>query len=189
MSAVHFSGLETDHTQQERQRRFAAAVECRRGIPASKFHLITILIQCNPVDFAGAIVFRLLYIATLFAQPFLIEDVLNFLEDGSMSLNRGYGLIGAFGLIYLFIAIFTAHYAHCTNRFALSSWALLVNAVVNATLNAPVATLPPPGKVGAAVNVDAANTVQGFRAMHDMWASFVTVALCLWLLYLQVGLA
>ncbi|PYI08532.1 P-loop containing nucleoside triphosphate hydrolase protein [Aspergillus sclerotiicarbonarius CBS 121057] len=189
LSAVDFSGLETDRTQQERQRRFAAAVERRRGTPASKFHLITTLIHCNLVDFVGAIVFRLLYIATLFAQPFLIQDVLRFLEDGSMPINRGYGLIGAFGLIYLFIAIFTAHYAHCTNRFALGSWALLVNAVVNATLNAPVATIPPPGKVGAAVNVDAANTVQGFRAMHDMWASFVTVALCLWLLYVQLGIA
>ncbi|PWY89417.1 P-loop containing nucleoside triphosphate hydrolase protein [Aspergillus sclerotioniger CBS 115572] len=189
LSAVDFSGLETDRTQQERQRRFTAAVERRRGTPASKFHLITILIYCNPADFVGAIVFRLSYIAALFAQPFLIQDVLNFLEDGSMPLNRGYGLIGAFGLIYLFIAIFTAHYAHCTNRFALGSWALLVNGVVDATLNAPVATIPQPGKVGAAVNVDAANTVQGFRAMHDLWASFVTVALCLWLLYLQLGLA
>ncbi|RAK97248.1 P-loop containing nucleoside triphosphate hydrolase protein [Aspergillus ibericus CBS 121593] len=189
LSAVDFSGLETDHTQQERQRRFAAAVERRRGTDASNFHLITILIRCNLVDFAGAIIFRLLYIATLFAQPFLIQDILRFLDDSSVPINRGYGLIGAFGLIYLFIAIFTAHYAHCTNRFALGSWALLVNAVVDATLNAPVATIPSPGKVGAAVNVDAANIVQGFRAMHDMWASFVIVALCLWLLYIQLGIA
>jgi ATP-binding cassette subfamily C (CFTR/MRP) protein 1 len=48
---------------------------------------------------------RLTLIAFSIAQPFLIEDGINFVEGGTESNRYGYGLIGAFGITYLGIAV------------------------------------------------------------------------------------
>jgi ATP-binding cassette subfamily C (CFTR/MRP) protein 1 len=48
---------------------------------------------------------RLVLIAFSIAQPFLIEDAINFVEGGTEPNRYGYGLIGAFGFTYLGIAV------------------------------------------------------------------------------------
>lgn len=48
---------------------------------------------------------RLALIAFSIAQPFLIQEAIDFVEDGTMTNRYGYGLIGAFGLTYLGIAV------------------------------------------------------------------------------------
>lgn len=48
---------------------------------------------------------RLVLIAFSIAQPFLFEDTINFVEGGTEPNRYGYGLIGAFGITYLGIAV------------------------------------------------------------------------------------
>ena len=48
---------------------------------------------------------RLVLVAFSIAQPFLIQDAIDFVEGGTGSDQHGYGLIGAFGITYLGIAV------------------------------------------------------------------------------------
>lgn len=48
---------------------------------------------------------RLVLIAFSIAQPFLIQTAIDFVEGGTKSDQFGYGLIGAFGITFLGIAV------------------------------------------------------------------------------------
>jgi hypothetical protein len=48
---------------------------------------------------------RLFLVAFSIAQPFLIQDAIDFVENGNEPDRHGYGLIGAFGITYLGIAV------------------------------------------------------------------------------------
>jgi len=48
---------------------------------------------------------RLVLIAFSIAQPFLIQAAIDFVEGGTKSDRYGYGLIGAFGISFLGIAV------------------------------------------------------------------------------------
>jgi hypothetical protein len=52
---------------------------------------------------------RLVLIAFSIAQPFLIEDAIRFVEDGTQPNRYGYGLIGAFGVTYVGISVRLIH--------------------------------------------------------------------------------
>lgn len=56
---------------------------------------------------ASAVVPRLCLTAFTFAQPFLIERVIAYLsEDENVNTNKiGYGLIGAYGIVYTGIGV------------------------------------------------------------------------------------
>jgi hypothetical protein len=50
---------------------------------------------------------RIFLIAFTFCQPLLLKRLLNYLgsPDGKQALEIGYGLIGAYGIVYLGIAV------------------------------------------------------------------------------------
>ena len=53
-----------------------------------------------------AIIPRLLLIGFIFAQPFIIRDVIEFVAaPRGTSMDTGYGLIGAFAFVYIGIAV------------------------------------------------------------------------------------
>lgn len=56
---------------------------------------------------ASAIVPRLCLTAFTFAQPFLINRVIGYLSEfnSANTKNVGYGLIGAYGLVYIGIGV------------------------------------------------------------------------------------
>jgi ATP-binding cassette, subfamily C (CFTR/MRP), member 1 len=44
-----------------------------------------------------------------FCQPLLINRYLQFLQDPTESMSIGYGLLGAYGVVYLGLAVFFMH--------------------------------------------------------------------------------
>jgi ATP-binding cassette, subfamily C (CFTR/MRP), member 1 len=111
-------------------------------------------------------------------------------SNESVPLNRGYGLIGGFGLVYFTIGISYAHYIHAANQLALSARALLIDAIFQAGMESePGAVSPNDGNSSTLINVDVENAFQGLRSMHDTWACLITVVIGLYLLYRELGLA
>lgn len=57
--------------------------------------------------FLGTVIPRICVVALKLAQPFLIQDAINFINNTTVasSNNTGYGLIAAYGLVYLGIAV------------------------------------------------------------------------------------
>ncbi|KAK6607376.1 ABC multidrug transporter [Botrytis cinerea] len=75
------------------------------------------------------------------AQPFLIEDAINFVEGGTEPNQYGYGLIGAFGITYLGIAISTAWYQYLTSRALTMIRAALISIIYKSSLDIAVGTV------------------------------------------------
>jgi len=72
---------------------------------------------------------RLCLLAFTICQPLVLNRFLSFLASPSESPDTGYGLIGAYGLVYLGIAISTSFYYHRAFRAVTMLRGMLMSAV------------------------------------------------------------
>lgn len=95
----------------------------------------------------AVIVPRLVQLAFTICQPLVLNRLLIYLEDESQSEKIGYGLIGAYGLVYVGIAASQALYHHRNGRSTSMLRGILISAVfgkateisiTTADTNAPV---------------------------------------------------
>ncbi|KAL8747798.1 MAG: hypothetical protein Q9190_000370 [Brigantiaea leucoxantha] len=133
---------------------------------------------------------RLGLIAFNFAQPFLIERAIHFSQQPvtSSTTNVGYGLIGAYFLVYCGIAFTTGQYQHLTYRAITMARGGLVS-----MLFAKTSTLKADAVDSAAsltlMSADIERITNGWQTMHEVWANVVEVALAIYLLQRQLGVA
>jgi ATP-binding cassette subfamily C (CFTR/MRP) protein 1 len=129
---------------------------------------------------------RAALIAFKFCQPFLINILLEYLEQPAdhASRNRGYGLIGATILIYTGIAIFTALYWYLHERTLCMSRGSLAGAVYKKTTEAKLTTVGASSAI-TLMSADVERIRLGFLNLHEFWANCIEVGLAGWLLYRQ----
>lgn len=77
----------------------------------------------------GVVFPRLLQLAFTICQPLVLNQFLAFLEHPEESINHGYGLIGAYGLVYLGIALSGAFFSHQATRTVTMLRGILVSAI------------------------------------------------------------
>ncbi|TQV93036.1 ABC multidrug transporter [Cordyceps javanica] len=133
-----------------------------------------------------AIVPRLCLLGFTFSQPFFIESLLDALSLSVVPANISYGLVAAAFFIYAGIAVSTAFYWYYHYRMLAMARAMLVTEIY-----AHSARLPD-GRAGdnAAVTLmstDWERINDGFKAVHDIWASLAQVGLASWMLHRQLG--
>lgn len=77
------------------------------GNQRGKNALAKVVVLSFKWPFLGTVLPRICVVALKLAQPFLIRDAINFIDNTSMksSNTTGYGLIAAYGLVYLGIAV------------------------------------------------------------------------------------
>lgn len=133
---------------------------------------------------------RLGLIAFNFCQPFLIQRAINFSSRSTSEdpNNVGYGLIGAYFLVYAGIAITTGQYQHLTYRAITMTRGGLVSMMfaktsslkANAADSATSLTL---------MSADIERITNGWQTMHEIWANLIEIALAIFLLERQLGVA
>lgn len=133
---------------------------------------------------------RLGLIGFTFCQPFLIECALEFNRQpvDASSTNVGYGLIGAYFLVYVGIAITSGQYQHLTYRAITMARGGLVSMMFAKT---PLikANAADPASSLTLMSADIERITHGWQTMHECWASVVEVAVAIWLLQRQLGAA
>ncbi|GAD93146.1 ABC transporter [Paecilomyces variotii No. 5] len=141
----------------------------------------TILAACLP---------RLAYTGFTFAQPFLIDRVLSFTSGSrdNRSANEGYGLIGAYAIVYIGAAISLPLYEHKVYRTLAKFRGSLTAMIYEKTL-----LLSSSGSSSAeAITLMSADIDRlgiCMQDLHEVYAGSLEVALCLWLLYVYLGVA
>ncbi|PQE32692.1 ABC multidrug transporter protein [Rutstroemia sp. NJR-2017a WRK4] len=140
-----------------------------------------------------------------FCQPLLINRFTTYLQEPitEKSRNQGYGLVGAYGLVYLGITVRnftnpksfelnaysgTAVYYRLTYRSLIMIRGVLVSAIYLKTTQIGAGEL----ENSAAVTLMSADTERimfALRQMHEVWGNLIEVGLATWLLYTQVGFA
>ena len=90
---------------------------------------------------AACIFRRLCVIGFRFAQPFLLSRTVNFVNSKGDSNNVGWGLTGAFGLVFAGMAVSNGSYYHMTFRFITSVRGSLVGMIYAKTVDLSIISL------------------------------------------------
>ncbi|KAL2198275.1 P-loop containing nucleoside triphosphate hydrolase protein [Corynascus similis CBS 632.67] len=157
---------------------------------AAKSALLTTLFKSMPGKFLIPVFPRATIVALTLTQPMLLERMITFVQGGGYEqrMDVGYALIGAFAVLYTLMALFNAWYAHACNKLALEMRSQLVDSCYRKLLKMRLAALDS-GKAATLINVDMQHIMEGSKILHDIWASFVTVAVAVYLLYRKIQLA
>ena len=133
---------------------------------------------------------RLGLIAFNFCQPFLIQRAISFSSQSKIedSNNIGYGLIGAYFLVYSGIAITTGQYQHLTYRAITMARGGLIS-LMFAKTSSLKANAADPATSLTLMSADIERITNGWQTMHEIWANLIEIALAIYLLERQLGAA
>ena len=133
---------------------------------------------------------RLGYIGFTFSQPFLISEAIALVDQpiNKSTDNAAYGMIGAYIIVYMGIAITMAQFQHWTYRSITMARGGLISMLFNKT------TLVKPNDVDPSssltlMSADIERITTGWQHMHEIWANSLEVALAIYLLERQLGAA
>lgn len=134
---------------------------------------------------------RLALIFFRFMQPLLISKITSLINSPSSSSeftsSKGWALTAASGLIYISLALTTAASQHKTNRSIAMIRGALIAAIYTQTLSLPI-NLDESAAV-TLMSSDVERICVALQPIHDLWASPLEIALAIWLLQKEIGIA
>ncbi|TVY83913.1 ABC transporter FUM19 [Lachnellula suecica] len=173
--ALQLKLMENLKTYQSKGRGFGLAKALARTLA------ISLLLPIGP---------RVALIGFKFCQPFLINTLLNYLQQpvDKSSKDIGYGLIGATILIYSGMAISTAFYWYFHERSLCMSRGSLAGAIYKKTTEVKISAASDSATL-TLMSTDVERIRLGFLNLHEFWANTIESVLGIWLLQRQLGTA
>ncbi|KAL7947355.1 P-loop containing nucleoside triphosphate hydrolase protein [Trichoderma barbatum] len=156
--------------------------------PKARHSLVKACFRTHLSTFPSAVFPRLCFAAFTFAQPFLVETTINFVGDENADDSHGKGLVGAWALVYLGIALSRSLYAYETSRFIAKLRGGLIGLVYQRSLDIRAAD---EGDISAVtlMGTDIERIASAMRQLHEIWGSLLDIAIACWLLERQLFLA
>ncbi|KAL3299574.1 ABC transporter [Colletotrichum asianum] len=123
-----------------------------------------------------------------FAQPFLINTTVSFVGQEKPDANFGKGLIGAWALVYLGIAVSNSIFQYHNLRFTTRLRGGLVALIYQQAINTREADT---GEITAValMGTDVERIHMSMSVFHLLWSSLLDIIIASWLLGLQLSLA
>ncbi|EXJ89815.1 hypothetical protein A1O3_02882 [Capronia epimyces CBS 606.96] len=173
--------LASAHVQDRFTRQWTAIKEHHRlslVLTTLKVLKWQLLVSCLP---------RLLLSGVRFAQPFLTQATISYVANrNNQKASVGWGLVGAYSLVYFAQAVLTAASNHLLNRCITQLRGGLVSLLYNKTLDLNIVT----GDVTASLTLmssDVQRIVEPLAMIHDTWGGIIDVGLGMYLLYRNLG--
>ena len=159
-------------------------------INVGKYALLHATARAMIFPLATAVVPRLCLIFFRYMQPLLIHRVSTFVAQPvtGYSMNQGWGLTGAYGLVYLGLALSQAIYYHQVYRMITMVRSALVTTIYGKTVELSTIALDESAAV-TLMSTDVERICDSLAQLHEIWASIIEIALGIWLLTNQIGLA
>ncbi|TVY60887.1 ABC transporter FUM19 [Lachnellula suecica] len=135
---------------------------------------------------------RLCLIGLRFSQPLLLKRIVDFVSqpDGKEKTNIGYGLLGATALVFLGNAIVKGVFNYKKVRVMTMARGALISIIFSKVLTVSATIAAAKGsRTLTLMSTDVENIAKGFELMNDIWASPIEVAIALWLLQRELGVA
>ncbi|KAG5930350.1 hypothetical protein E4U42_001865 [Claviceps africana] len=157
---------------------------------SSKRALLWVFVYHYKWDLLAGVLPRLAYVGFTFAEPFLVQRVLDFTAEpgGVNTRNFGYGLIGAYALVQIGKAMSLALYEHMTYRVLTMFRGSLTTLIYEKTLRLNIMAIQDAEAI-TLVSADIDRIGLCMQVLHDAYASLVELALSLWLLCRLLGIA
>jgi ABC-type multidrug transport system fused ATPase/permease subunit len=133
---------------------------------------------------------RACVVAFNFCQPLLLERSLSFFNSpvNASSNNIGYGLIGAYIMVYTGLAISMGQYQHLTYRGITMVRGVLITMLYKKASCLTLSDNDPANSL-TLMSADVERITQGWQTMHEIWANSVEIALAIYLLERQLGIS
>ncbi|KAI1403266.1 P-loop containing nucleoside triphosphate hydrolase protein [Hypoxylon fuscum] len=181
--------LDQNMASKNLQAKLAQQVEAFQN-PAQKYNLARALAKALAVPLLMPVGPRIAMTAFQFCQPFLINRLLDYLQQPPeyYSPNDGYGLIGATIIIYTGIAMSQALYWYLQERAMYMARGALASAVYKKTTEAKI-TAADDSAALTLMSADVERIIRGFLPIHEFWANTIETVLACWLLSTQIGAA
>ncbi|KAH0598736.1 hypothetical protein MHUMG1_04040 [Metarhizium humberi] len=153
-----------------------------------KFSLIKCTFLAFKGQFAAGIAPRILFSGFTFAQPFLINTVVDFVgqPDETRNMASAKSLIAATLLLYVGRAVAGAWYKHTTFQLLTMYRGALISLVFRKTLELDQKSVRESAPV-TLMSTDVEGIATGAMTIHDIWASLIELPVALYLLYRHVG--
>ncbi|KAL4789180.1 putative ABC transporter [Aspergillus venezuelensis] len=173
-----------EKSKDEIRRRWAQATKQNTG------SLQNVLLAVYRTELLGGFLPRLCLIGVNYAQPFLVNRVVSFLGQPDTPTSRGVasGLIAAYAIVYMGIAVVTATFHHRSYRMVMTVRGGLILLIYDHTLTLNVSS-PSKNDSYTLITADIERIVSGLRSVHETWASLIEIALSLWLLETKIGVS
>ncbi|KAF5689105.1 multidrug resistance-associated 1 [Fusarium circinatum] len=156
--------------------------------PARKHRLISCCVMTLRWSIIAVVLPRLALLAFTICQPLILNRLLVFLGDTSQSINVGYGIIAAYGLVYSGIALSQALYWHRNARSVTLLRGVLVSAVFSKATDLSI-TITDDSAAVTLMSSDVEVIVRAVREIHEFWANIIQLAIATWLLSTHIGYA
>ncbi|KAJ5698548.1 hypothetical protein N7462_000553 [Penicillium macrosclerotiorum] len=138
----------------------------------------------------AAIPARACVVAFNFCQPLLLTRSLSFFSSpvNSTTNNVGYGLVGAYALVYIGLAVAMGQYQHMTYRGITMARGILVTMLYKKASSLNLNDTDPANSL-TLMSADVERITQGWQTMHEIWANSAEIALAIYLLERQLGIS
>ena len=152
--------------------------------------LLLLFFQRFKWDFLCAVPPRLAYIGFTFCQPFLITRAVDLSSQPitPASRNAGYGLIAAYLIVYVGIAITMAQYQHWAYRSITMARGGLISMLFAKTSLLKSDDVDPSASL-TLMSADIERITNGWQTMHEIWANIIEIGVAIYLLERQLGAA
>ncbi|KAH8703553.1 P-loop containing nucleoside triphosphate hydrolase protein [Talaromyces proteolyticus] len=154
---------------------------------AKKYSLLRACFRAYNRTFLGAVIPRLCLTGFTFAQPFLINALISYVEIDT-PLSNGKAMIGAYALAYLGKAVSNSVFSYQTFRFLTQLRGGLISLIYHETAhgrNVDQGELDSTSLMGT----DVQRIIVGFQSIHELWGSLIDIAIATYLLQREVYVA
>ncbi|KAL6886032.1 P-loop containing nucleoside triphosphate hydrolase protein [Trichoderma evansii] len=146
------------------------------------------LVQLHWKDLLSPIIPRACFLALTLAQAFLVETATASLSDPEATQQSHSGLVGAYVLVYLGLAVTYVLYRQNAVRVATAVRASITDFIFQRLPHLDSA-VELAGSATTLVSADIERIQFGIREIHEIWANFITTAISLWLIERAIGIA
>ena len=131
---------------------------------------------------------RLCLIALRYSQPFILHRAVEFANNAEEPDAIGWGLTAAFGLVFIGLALSNGSYYHMVYRFVVALRGTLVSMIYSKTVDLSITALDESVAV-TLMSSDVETIARGFIYLHEFWAVPIELAIAMYLLYRELGVA
>lgn len=154
--------------------------------------MVPAIIKAYGLPFLYAGFLQLIIMALLFAQPFLLDELINFTFEAATA-PLWQGLLLVFGLFFstFFSAIINGQYFYRTALTGIRIKTGLISAIYRKALRISIGTKKDTtvGEIVNLMSVDAQRFNDMINYFHDVWSGPVIMGIAIWLLYRILGVA
>ncbi|KAH7118766.1 multidrug resistance-like protein [Dendryphion nanum] len=162
--------------------------EWKSAAQTSKPSLTKVIVKVLRWELIVPIFPRLALLGFAFCQPLLVGRLLQFLQNQQETIQTGYGLIGAYAVVYFGMSVSTSLFMHRSYKCLTMLRGTLVSAVYTKTTEISITALDNSAAVSL-MSTDVERLILGLRGLHDIWANMLQFALATWLLESRLGWA